>query len=757
MNPPIEFAFNLVCGIIAPLLTGGPVGRESTMHLRRNFAHTLKPISTLRRMNALRALVRIRVPMLGICCAIACVLQPRDASAQINMDAGFYTQNFDSLGSAGGTWVNNSTLPGWYAAKSGVDSTTYIADTGTSISGGLYSYGNTGTHPATDRALGSLGSASASPETFGVRFFNNTAVAATNITISYTGEQWRQGNGSPNTLAFSYAISSTPITNTFSAAAWTNFPDLNFVAPAAGAANSALDGNAPANQHAFANIVLTGVTVPPGSELSLRWLDVNDTGNDDGIAIDDLTVTFGTNAAAPPTAPSITTPPQDQTVTEGSTVSFSVAASGTAPFFYQWSSNNVPVPGATNSTFTLLSVSTNLDGSTYFVTVTNLAGSTNSSAATLTVIPSAGALTYLTYNVDGNSITGTDPTNWAVTAPQVQAIGRELDYLNPDIISFNEIPTAYKWQMTNWVNAFLPGYFLATNAIGDGFIQNYVASRYPIMRSQSWLSSSNLANFGYTNGSATVARDLFEAQIAVPNYSQPLHVFVAHLKATTSGGQDDADRRAAEASCVSNFFVNVYLAGTNKLHPYILSGDMNEDILRPETGSYVTGHPIQRLISPPTGLQFTSPTNPFTGAPTNDMTESVRATKLTVRFDYIMPNPLMFSNIVTSQIFRTDKLSPVPPGLQSGDDKTASDHLPVLMVFKNPFRNPFQLLSVVRNDPSVTLNWQSVPGQPYAVESSPDLTNWTIFATNLMATNFSFTLTTNTSPSAQFFRVRKAP
>ncbi|HXS68896.1 MAG TPA: hypothetical protein VN761_08635 [Candidatus Polarisedimenticolia bacterium] len=712
------------------------------MHLRGNVSRIIKQIPILR--SAI------------ICGVIACALAPLGVSAQINMDAGFYSQNFDTLSAnVNNPWLENTIIPGWYASKSGAVATNYFGDTGTSTAGGLHSYGSAAV--PTDRALGSIGSGPADPVTFGVRFFNNTTAAVTNITVSYTGEQWRQGNGSPNTLAFSYAVSSTPITNTFSAATWINFPALNFVAPAAGVATNALDGNALANQHAFTNIVLTGVTVPPGYELSLRWLDVNDTGNDDGIAIDDLTVTFSTNAAAPATAPSITTQPQDQTVTEGASAGFSVVASGTGPLFYQWSSNNVPVPGATNDTFTLFGVSTNLNGSTYFVTVTNSIGATNSLPAMLSVIPSGGALTYLTYNVDGNSVTGTDPTNWAVTAPQVQAIGRELDYLNPDIIAFNEIPTAYKWQMTNWVNAFLPGYYLASNAIGDGFIQNFIVSRWPIMRSQSWLSSSNLANFGYTNGNVTVARDLFEAQIAVPNYSQPLHVFVAHLKATTGGGQDDADRRAAEASCVSNFFVNVFLTGTNKLHPYILSGDLNEDILRPDTNEYVTGHPIQRLMSAPTGLQFTSPTNPFTGAPTNDMTESIRASKLTVRFDYIMPNPLMFSNIVTSQIFRTDKLSPVPPGLLSGDDKTASDHLPVLMVFKNPFENPFQLLSVTRSNPAVTLNWQSVPGQQYRVESSSDLMSWTVLATNLMATNFSFTFTTNTTPSAQFFRVRKTP
>jgi endonuclease/exonuclease/phosphatase family metal-dependent hydrolase len=417
----------------------------------------------------------------------------------------------------------------------------------------------------------------------------------------------------------------------------------------------------------------------------------------------------------------------------------------------------VPVSGATNDTFTLFGVSTNLSGSMYSVIVTNIVGATNSETATLTVDPSAAALTYLTYNVDGNSITHTDPTNWAVTAPQVQAIGREIIYLNPDIIAFNEIPSSYKFQMTNWVNAFMPGFYLATNSVGDSFIQNYIASRWPITRSQSWLSASNLANFGYTNGSSSFTRDLFEAQIAVPGFSQPLHVFVAHLKSTTTDPQDDSDRRAAEASCVSNFFVNTFLTGTNKLHPYIMSGDLNEDILRPETNNYVSGHPIQRLIAATTGLQLTSPTNQFTGAPTNDMTESVRASKLTVRFDYIMPNPLMFSNIVGSQIFRTDKLFPVPPNLNSNDDRIASDHLPVVMVFKNPYQNPFQILSVATSNAIVMLKWQAVPGQSYAVESSPDLANWAPFATNLMATNFSATLTTNAPVTSQFFRVKKSP
>jgi len=163
------------------------------------------------------------------------------------------------------------------------------------------------------------------------------------------------------------------------------------------------------------------------------------------------------------------------------------------------------------------------------------------------------------------------------------------------------------------------------------------------------------------------------------------------------------------------------------------------------------------LLSAPTGLQFTSPTNPFTGAPTNDMTESIRASKLTVRFDYIMPNALMFSNIIGGQIFRTDKLFPVPPNLTTNDDRIASDHLPVLMVFKNPYQNPFQLLSVTRADPALALTWESVPGQQYSIEGSTDMAAWIPFATNLMATNFAQTFNTNTAGGSQFFRVRKVP
>jgi hypothetical protein len=84
--------------------------------------------------------------------------------------------------------------------------------------------------------------------------------------------------------------------------------------------------------------------------------------------------------------PGITSQPQDQTVVQGGTASFSVTAGGSAPLRYQWRRNGVNLGGETNDTLTLPSVQTNQAGS-YTVVVTNFVGSVTSAVATLTVIP----------------------------------------------------------------------------------------------------------------------------------------------------------------------------------------------------------------------------------------------------------------------------------------------------------------------------------------------------------------------------------
>jgi len=578
------------------------------------------------------------------------------ADAQVLISSGSYAQDFNTLASTGAAWTNNLTLPGWYAFKSGAAITATLAGAGGSTSGGIYSFGVSGANALTDRALGSLASASASPAAFGLRFTNDTVLTVTNILISMTGEQWRNGgSGVASTLAFACGVSRIPITNVDTAAAWTNYAALNFTTPTVGGSSGALDGNQATNRQVFAGVTLTGVTVSPGEELFLRWLDVDDTGSDSALAIDDLTVSFQSD----------------------------------------------PTPPNTNIVFL------------------------NTNASIL----------LMTYNLKGNGA-----TNWSTNATQVQAIGRQLVYLAPDIVTFNEIPNTNTWQMTNWVTAFLPCYHLAVNSATDGYIRSGIASRFPINRSQSWLAHADLNPFGYTNANFT--RDLFEVEIAVPDWPQPLHVFVTHLKSTAGTTYADAAaKRAAEASAITNFFATNIFA-LHPLHPFTLSGDMND--------SSTNALAIQELISDPTTLRLTNPRNPVSGSIN---TYSIQGS-LTERIDFIFPCALLADQMVSAQVFRTDLLSPLPAGLNGDDDAASSDHLPVLLRLANPYAQPFRVTAFSRSNSMVNVQWDAVPGGVYRVETSVDLAAWWPLATNLVTTNFTGAFMTNAAGDVKFFRVR---
>jgi len=506
-----------------------------------------------------------------------------------------------------------------------------------------------------------------------------------------------------------------------------------------------LNPTAEANAGVTATDVATALTIT-----SFGFREDGASGTIGNLFADDLRVgtTFPdvvTNAP-PLERPAIVSSSQNQTVTNGANVTFSVNATGTPPLAYQWQLNNTNLPGATSSNLTLTAV-TFAQAGFYTVVITNVLGSAGSGPVALSVwCASAPSFSFLTYNANGNG-----QTNWSTNMWHVRAIGRQVQYLNPDIITFQEIPVTNNCtaQMADFVAAYRPGYYLVTNSADDGFIRSAILSRYPIIASRSWLHGVYLGPYGYTNASPSpyFSRDLFEAQIAVPGFPQPLHVFTVHLKSGQAG--PESSKRTAEAGAVSNFFATVYLP-TNGLQPYVLSGDLNEDILRPPDSNPQS---IQCLISAPTGLQLITPVNPFTDS---ELTISIRD-GLTRRYDYILPCPMLFSNIVSSQVFRTDLLTPLPPNLFSYDDTTASDHLPVFMVFANPFNTPFRLLSIGRTNQIVSLKWESTSNRQYHVEVSSNLTAWTPLVTNLAATGADFTFSTNVPGNVKFFRVYRAP
>jgi len=93
--------------------------------------------------------------------------------------------------------------------------------------------------------------------------------------------------------------------------------------------------------------------------------------------------------AAGSTAPKITKQPTNFVALAGQTVTFSVTATGASPLTYQWQCNSILLPSATNAVLKLAGVAANQAGH-YSVTVANILGTTNTSAA-LTVYSTAAA------------------------------------------------------------------------------------------------------------------------------------------------------------------------------------------------------------------------------------------------------------------------------------------------------------------------------------------------------------------------------
>ena len=84
-----------------------------------------------------------------------------------------------------------------------------------------------------------------------------------------------------------------------------------------------------------------------------------------------------------PTA--ISTQPVSRTINQGGTATFTVVATGTGPFSYQWRKGGTAISGATSASYTIVSAQAS-DAASYDVVVTNVAGSATSAPATLAVI-----------------------------------------------------------------------------------------------------------------------------------------------------------------------------------------------------------------------------------------------------------------------------------------------------------------------------------------------------------------------------------
>jgi len=121
--------------------------------------------------------------------------------------------------------------------------------------------------------------------------------------------------------------------------------------------------------------------------LGLSVVTTEDAGNYDVV----VSNVAGIVTSSPPVSltvnvpPLITEMPSSQTKSEGSAVSFSVTATGTAPLNYQWRKVGVPLNGQTSNVLAFSVVATN-DAGSYDVVVSNVAGSVTSSPPALLAV-----------------------------------------------------------------------------------------------------------------------------------------------------------------------------------------------------------------------------------------------------------------------------------------------------------------------------------------------------------------------------------
>ncbi len=195
-----------------------------------------------------------------------------------------YTQDFDILATTG---ISNTVVPtGWHFLETSTSANTvYRAGTGSDMAGDTYSFGADG---SSERAFGGLFSNTLLPH-IGAQLTNNTGGMITSLAVTYTGEQWRLGAlGRFDRLDFQISTVATSL-NSGSADSWINHDALDFTTQFT-ATVGAVNGNAPANRTTL-NSTVTGLAIPAGASFWIRWYDVNVTGADDGLAIDDFSIT----------------------------------------------------------------------------------------------------------------------------------------------------------------------------------------------------------------------------------------------------------------------------------------------------------------------------------------------------------------------------------------------------------------------------------------------------------------------------------
>jgi hypothetical protein len=207
-----------------------------------------------------------------------------------------------------------STMSGWYGGAAIISR--FGAQDGDQTTGGVIDFGPNDTTATngtlilgTNRALGLLSTSTTGASTFALKLVNTSSSSISNVSVSFTGEIWREGEiTGARTMSFGYYEDTTATNFVLTPEASSNAPssgvvlvsNLFFNFPTG--TGVAVDGTQPSNQVDLAtNNMALAAPWPPGGAIWLIWaINFYGSGSGNGYAIDNLTVSTPGSFPPPP-------------------------------------------------------------------------------------------------------------------------------------------------------------------------------------------------------------------------------------------------------------------------------------------------------------------------------------------------------------------------------------------------------------------------------------------------------------------------
>ena len=240
--------------------------------------------------------------------------------------------------------------------------------------------------------------------------------------------------------------------------------------------------------------------------------------------------------------PAITVQPQGGTITVGSKFTFSVAASGTRPLFYQWFKGNTALAGDTQSSFTLAKAAAT-DSGTYTVVVTNTWGAVTSAPAVLNV----GLTPTITTPPQNQVVIEGQTATFSVTASGTAPLGYQWLKEGEPLAGYTANPLSWSGVLTNQAGDYQ---VVVSNAWGQA---TSTIALLQVVQYQVITLAGAAGSAGGLDGTGSAARFHWPHGLAVDNYT---NVYVADEG-------NDAIRKVTGQGVVTTYAGALGVVGSN--------------------------------------------------------------------------------------------------------------------------------------------------------------------------------------------------